>query len=133
MGRLGPRWRELLRWASRRTPAAIPRRRVRLTLLARLQGVEEAHVDLLRELASTGAKFEALTNVPEWSALVELKDELQAIATEQTRSASATDAQRHDGAVAYWCLEGLFGAVYRTIANGQKARQAIREAIKPTR
>lgn len=123
-------WRDLVTAACRRRPTASPRRRVRLTFLAKLQGFEESSVDLLRELAANGAKFEALTAQPAWTALVELKDELQAIATEQARAPSSTDVQRHDGAVAYWALEGLFGAIYRTMANGQKAREALREVVK---
>ena len=124
------RLREALVYARRRKTPPIARRKVRLTWLAKLHGLEEADVDLLRELASNGELLEELTRTPGWATLLELKEEMQAVATEQTRGASSTPEQRRDGAMAYWTLEGLFGAVYRTINNGQKARLSIRETIK---
>ena len=130
--RLPDAWREALAFARRRRPVSVPRRKVRVTLLAQLEGFEDSHVDLLRELASQGEQFEHLIAVPEWAALIELKEEMQAIATERTRASTSSDAERREGAGAYWAIEGLFGAVYRTIHNGQKARQVLRSAVKQT-
>ena len=139
MGRLRRLWRDLLAWkhygdvcslSARPRMRAVPRARVRMTWLAKMQGLDEAGIELLRELASNGEAFEQLTQHPSWGRLLELKEELQAVATEQARGPSSSAEQRRDGATAYWALEGLFGAVYRTIANGQKARMAVRETVK---
>lgn len=127
-GRL--RWREALAFARRARRAPIPRRKIRLTWLARMERIQEADLELLRELASHGLALEALTQHPSWARLLEVKEELQATATEQARAAASTDTQRRDGAVAYWAIEGLFGAMYRIIANGQKAQRTLRETVK---
>ena len=124
------RLREAVAYARRFKTPPIPRRKVRLTWLARMKGVTDADVDLLRELSSNGLLLDDLTQQPGWATLLELKEEMQAVATEQARGAGSTSEQRHDGAVAYWTLEGLMGAVYRTIANGDKARQTLRETVK---
>lgn len=122
-------WREVVAWARRRRHGPIHPQRIRLTLLAKLRGVEEADVQLLRELVVSGQALETLMQSTGWSTFLALKDELQSIATEKSRGPSSTEQERQNGAVAFWAIEGLFGTAYRTIRNGQKAREVLRQSV----
>ena len=136
------RWSKTILW--RETVAFARACRVRVSTLAartpfwrlwkapedRTRLVDEERESLL-ELIHLGDQLAHLRHAQEWTALLQVKEQLQQIATETTRRRPMSgedgrgDRDRLIAASEYWGVESLFRNVDRIITQAQTARRLV--------